>query len=496
MGVESAEKRRIKMLLDAGFKTPESMEVRTGQFSITGFPAPDRRYFLSVQNEKLNIEHNYYWLLQHAMNDFNLPYSLKITDSTASSVSSSFFGDMQGRLSAQQGSVSNYLASVGKMVRDMFGLVRELRQIRERLGYYEESTVKNPKVADVAEKTLKGIWIDLVEGGSQNPSSVLGLAQKVGFTILPDLFFAAPPMPEDRVDEYVKDLNFNAQVKNMLARKLYQYYRWKKETHEELRTKRNFQIRYLRQHFDTIRMYLAWLKPYLKHIEMLHLDPEKMQHDANLISSFQSQIIEIETLVYGNPHKGVYPVVSFHFYSRSTPAMDFHAKDSWQQKGPIHIGKTEVTIRVYTWTEEEMQKYHKMRNKEDFSLLTSIDNSLKDAVKFMGKEMEEFLDKAELDLPDDWLPGKKDKKEKKSDEPPRETVYGPFVEVGKGMISLFKPLVPKSISLSSPFSKDKKEAQKKKAELDAARKAAYKDAHVSAWMAYKNYKKAHQHFSW
>lgn len=502
-GINAAEMRRAKLLDSAGFK-PEMMEIRDGQFSITGFPLPEKRYFLILQGDTLNIEHYYYWLVSHAINDFNLPYSIKVTDSTAASVSSSSFGDLQARLGAQQGSVTNYMATVGRMTKDLFGLVRELRQIKERLGYYKEADLKkNDSVADVAEKTLKGIWIDLVEGGSQNPSSVIGLAQKVGFTILPDLFFSAPPMTEDQVKTFVrgdgkknKGLDFNDQVLNMLERKLYQFIRWKIETRKELEAKKNFQIRYLRHHFDTIRMYLAWLRPYLRHVEMLSLDENKMTSDPWLVSAFQSQIIELETLVYGNPVGNIYPVVSFHFYHRTSPSLDYHAKEAWQQKGPIHMGRTEVVVRIYGWSQAELDKYIKMRKKEDFSLLESVDSSLKDAMWLMGDEVHDFLKEAEEELPDYYRPPKK-KEESSRTKDKRESIYTPFVDIGKGMGDILKAFSPVDFSLTNPFSN--KAAQK---EMEAnekekkSRATASKIADIAGFNAYKNYKKAHGHFQW
>ena len=60
----------------------------------------------------------------------------KITDTFSASENSSFFGTSQQRVGLQQDKVSQYLATIGKMIKELFQLVRELRIIDERLGYY------------------------------------------------------------------------------------------------------------------------------------------------------------------------------------------------------------------------------------------------------------------------------------------------------------------------------------------------------------------------
>lgn len=157
----------------------------------TGYPQPGHRYRLIVEAHNLSIEEAYYWELDWVKYNQGYPADQieKITDVFTASEQSAFFGAAQQRLGIQQDKVSQFLATIGKMVKEMFQLVRELRILDERLSYYRDSMRATSKSAESAEITLKGIWIDLVEQGSKNPASVYGMARELQFITLPDLFF-------------------------------------------------------------------------------------------------------------------------------------------------------------------------------------------------------------------------------------------------------------------------------------------------------------------
>jgi hypothetical protein len=505
--VAKKEEKKKSALEEAGFEE-EAMEIRLNfPHENSGFPKSIKRYRMWREAENLSVEEMYYWLLTHLTTDWGLTELDKITDIMAASSSSSIFGDMQARLTAQQNQANQLLGTIGRMVKDLFQIVRELRQLRERVGYYQESKDWDKKSADAAEKTLKGIWIDLVEGGTQNPSSVIGLAQKVGYSILPDLFFNSPPMKENGVTDYVDSLEFNSNVKNMLKRKIFQFLRWKKETYTELVAKRNFQIRYLRQHFDSIRMYMNWVKPYLKQIEMLQLQhgarndhgisTNKAHMDsAFLINSFQGALTEIETLAYRKGSGKYFACVHIHIFHRTMPSLDYHAKDSWQQKGPIHIGRTEMALRAYVWTREEIESYKKLKQKEDWGLLMNIDKSLMDAMELLGEDLVEFLKDADLELPEGFAKVSADKQKDKKDLENEGNILEPFIGLFGGLKDIFGPLIPINTSdLKFSFGEGHKNKVQALKDLKD-KKATTKFIKNCAWNTYKNYKKSQGMVTW
>ena len=264
-----------KELLDEFGFEEEELEVSlfrkegTSEFSKTGFPKPHNSYRIILETFNQSIEESYFWMLDHLRQTMGYANIDKITDIFSASEHSSFFGAAWQRIGLQQDKVSQFLATIGKMVKELFQLVRELRILDERLSYYEDSYA-GTRSSESAEITLKGIWIDMVEQGSKNPASVYGMARELQFITLPDLFFSTHPQTKDEVDHIVDTkIDFNRKVREVLKRKLRSYLEWKRHTHSELKTKRQFTLKYLRQHYDIIRMYIQWVKPYLKNIKRL-----------------------------------------------------------------------------------------------------------------------------------------------------------------------------------------------------------------------------------
>ncbi len=187
-----------------GFESVEEAEETRGQKNVkTGYPTPARRYRLHYEGYNVSIEEPYFWVLHYLRYFSGYPYIDKITDIFAAAENSAFFGASQQRLGLQQDKVSQFLATIGKMVRELFQLVRELRILDERLGYYTDSYTKS-RSSESAEITLKGIWVDMVEQGAKNPASVYGMAREVQFTTLPDLFFSTHPQKQEDVDDTVE----------------------------------------------------------------------------------------------------------------------------------------------------------------------------------------------------------------------------------------------------------------------------------------------------
>jgi hypothetical protein len=214
----------------------EVVEKNKDQFMASGYPKPGHRYKLIHETFQQSMEEHYFWILNH-FRDMGYPDIIKITDIFTSAEHSAFFGVAQQRVGLQQDKVSQFLQTIGKMVRELFQIVREIRILKERLSYYKDSYDTESKSRPSAEITLKGTFIDMVEGGGKNPGSVYGMARELQFTTLPDLFFSVHPASSKEVDEVVDKLDFNRKVKEVLKRKLRQFLEWKEHTYKELQTR-------------------------------------------------------------------------------------------------------------------------------------------------------------------------------------------------------------------------------------------------------------------
>lgn len=511
----------IEALKKSGFE-PEIAELKKQYYDFTGYPKPNKRYILSFKSENYTVEEMYFWMLGHGMNDWAMPFIHKITDIFAASQGSTMFGDLGSRMTAMQNQASNLLASFGQMSKDLFKHVRDLRKLRERLSYYKKADEnlsleeRKRKSALGAENTLKDIWITLVEGGTENPGSVYGMARKVGFTILPDLFFQAPPLKEDEIKKYVEDLDTgNPTVKLAVERKLYQYYHWKKQTWEELKFREKYQKKLIYQHYQNMKLYLNWIKPYLKNSQKLSSN-EDLMNAYGVISSFQTSMVEIEVLLqkpvkkisYSSPYKDVKPeskrvneVVILHFLYETSPEMSFHAKDSWQQKGPSHVGRVDATIRSYGWTDDEIEKYKNVKREEEISLIKSIDHTLANDGDLFGEDLMQILKEVEEEIsgksdkdstPDMKSMDAKIKEQKKKIDEAKKFMYGPFEALFGGLFGGFKEILIDPILLRPKT----KKYESYLSDLSEAKAKAAKMASVYAWQIYKNYKKAHRMVTW
>jgi hypothetical protein len=448
-------------------------------YGYTGFPQPVHRYRFTLEAFNKSIEELYFWVNDNIRVSEGFHDVVKITDIFAASEQSSFFGTAQQRLGMQQEKVSMFLATIGKMVKELFQLVREIRILDERIRFYKDSYVSDSKSRESAEITLKGIWIDMVEQGAKNPASVYGMSRELQFTTLPDLFFSIHPNSISEIDSVVEALDFNRKLKEVLKRKLRTFMEWKKSTYSELSTRRIFTVKYLRQHFDIIKMYLSWVKPYMRNIRRMEMVDKTQSND--LISAFEGSLLEIETMYYKLPpthgeskeirfNKHVYTVIVAHFYYRTRPQMNYQQE---YQRGPLHLGLTDITLRAYAWQKKEIDNYIKMKQDEEISLLKSIDESVKAAMEALGEDLETYLKEAGEAEPFEKQ-GLKDKAKKAVD---------PFTSIFGGFTDSFSAL---SGGKSGP----------NKALLQNEEKIAKGNGKRSLWQVYKNFKKSHGMLAW
>ncbi|MCB9359190.1 hypothetical protein H6503_04625 [Candidatus Woesearchaeota archaeon] len=512
-----------KLLKEFGFKAHE-IEVGKDQVMLVNWPNPVKCYRLIHEAWNHSIEESYYWILNYLRTD--LGYLVhKVTDVFSASEQSSFFGLGQQRLGMQQDKVSNFLAIIGKMTKELFQLVRELRIIDERLIFYYDSekrakdvyAVKDTGAAskswESAEITLKGYWVDLVEQGSKNPASVYGMAREVQFTTLPDLFFSIHPFDEEHVDQIVEGEElrnaFNRKVREVLKRKLMTYLVWKKQTKRELLDKRGFTLRYMYQHVHIIKLYMTYVKPYLKNVQRLQLD-EQMAESPDLVAAFESSMIEVEIMGQFLPmeNKKYWDVLAIHFTFRTKPSLNYNAEG--YNRGPIHEGLVEITYRTYTWTQKQIDAYKKMRDKEDFLLLKIIDKNLDFALAELGDEFFRYLNEAEEMMQKKYTddkyvpfhdligvedPNKKKKMEEEAAKMKKQRSNNPFASIVDGFSELGAAF--------GGNSKKKADSKKKSGEivLNSLQESTEKSncsasSSIKSWLSYKNYKKAHKMIAW
>ena len=467
----------------------EWVEVAKDQLVMTDFPKSITRYYMGIESFHQSIEPYYFWCVNF-LGDIGFPVIDKISDIFTAAEHSSFYGAAGQRLGLAQDKVSQYLATIGKMIKDLFQLVRELRWIDERLEVYREAIGEDKEGKPLkdesgnkigpqmgAENALKGMWVDLVDGvvgGQRTGSNLFVMAQQLQFTALPDLFFRVHPQEVKEVDKLVDAQagEFNIPLRNLLKRKLVQYIAWKNETYKEMIARRRFTLDYLRQHYHVIKMYIHWVKPYIKHIERLSGE-EDLLKNPRLIAAFESSLIEIELLARHRPvgSKQNYACVLLTFEYHTKPSMQYQG-DAGYHRGPIHVGSTRITWRSYAWDDAKIRNYIAMRTREDMEILASVDKSLKSAMETLGEDFFKYIEEAESAKEE--KPPEKEKVELKG-------ILEPFTSLGKGMMEVFGAFVPE-------LPKKKGQAEKEEPDIAAARRMC--------WIHYNIFKKAHGLLAW
>ncbi|MBI1973002.1 hypothetical protein HYS50_03280 [Candidatus Woesearchaeota archaeon] len=447
------------------------------------------QYKLIMDSPLTGVEGTYFWVIRQMEErpPFGLNYAgeggriEKIKDIYTAGETSSYWGMAEQRKGVQQEKFQQLMANIGQLLKTLFQLIRELRIIDERLQYYEEEK-EGKKPAQVA---LKSIWVDMVEGGSKNPASVLGLGSQVGFVTLPDLFFEtdvhAAKDAKDVEREVDKLQSFNRKIREVLGRKLAQYIYWREKTYEELIKGQQFKLKYMRQHYHVIRLYLNWLRPYLKNVqrlEMQRIDKYGMQgtNQYDIIAAFETSKIELEVLgiktkyeaegEYGKEtkeFKEFFPVVRVQFSYVAMPEIAFQAEG---QRGAIHRGRTVIIIDAFVATKEDLEEYKKKIEGEDLELLTAVDES----ILALKDDLEKYLLKAEQ--------VKKKEEEKQGEK--GESVFAPF----KHMFLGFR-------DLAGIPTKERKTKGKHRGEKSQAEEIAKTDA----YLIYNIYKKTHGMFT-
>ncbi len=449
----------------------EILEIADEYFSQSGYPNSIAYYKLVHESPTLSLENAYFWIMEHMRLDRGFFDIVKVYDEYSASEASAFWGNQQQRINAQQNQVQGLLANIGKFVKELFQMVRELRIIEERLHAYEHW--KESKSADI---TLKSIFTDLVEGGTKSPQSVFGLAQTVGFTILPDLFFNTHVYSVKELDDTLKEMTYNTSVKNVLRRKLYQFIQWKEKTHVELKNRRRFNIKYLRQHMGIIQTYMRWAKPYLRNVQRLQM--RDMTKDPEVVSSFDTNLQEVELIFKKKPKQGVYPVVLVSFRFRSRPEMAVRRE---YQQGPAHMGRLQMDFRAYAWTDKDIERYKELRHQEDLELIGLLDAQLADVMEELGDDLMRYIKEKEDELP-------KEDEKKESTKKPSVSSQGaiePFIALFGGFADMFNMFIPA-----------RKISSKSSGPTSDAYSAAGSTAAKQCGLLWHIYKKAHRLISW
>ena len=187
---------------------------------------------------------------------------------------------------------------------------------------------------------------------------------------------------------------------------------------------------------------------------------------------------------------------------------------SYQNRGPVHVGRVTIHMRGYIWSQKDIYNYNKLKEMEGLELLGELDETVKEAVTALGDQFLDYLKELKMDVSD--FEKKDDKKEKPKKK--QDSFLEPFFSVGKGAFELlgaFGPSKPKideeiKVTCSNCGTKNSQgtascskcgddlipETAQMKIDRQASKSGANGTVQGTLFAMYKNFKKAHGMIQW
>ncbi len=439
---------------------------------------PLSSYNLNYDAPSTHLESVYFWILDF-MQDTGISIE-KVTDNFTSAPGSGHFAEMGMRASRMQDQGMKIFAMINQVVKTILNLVYDLKEFEIRLGHYEDARSDDVNIKEGGMLALKQIWMDNVDMKKGNTSIKAMAFSQASFATLIDAFLIVK-------DESLKgpgghEIDLNDRVKRLLKQRILEFNRWKELSERELKKRFAIERSYLKSEVESLKLYSAWAKPYLKAAQELR--QKGFDKNPALVSAFNTTLFELvlfgkrkvkfeEAAKSGELPKGLADykmkrdyyecfVVSFLFKG-------FPQKVTQQHYG--FGGRVDMYFYSYALNEQEIELLSRELEKQN------VEDSLKFVEETTASSLEELKDDLDRFVLKDEDVEKKVKEKKKAED------INPF----SALLDLFK----------FEKSKDKKkitEAKKIKPDnfVEAqVRALAAKNAQNSIYNVYDIYKKSH-----
>lgn len=191
---------------------------------------------------------------------------LKTEDWTRFTQRSPEWGTTEQKKSYQMDRATQLLKGIQEISRSLIAMYRDLKRIKECLGYYGEKTTD--------EVTLKGTFVDFVDA-KKGAASMVNMEKNLQFFSLRDFFFKIDAATSSDIDEKVDALQISDRLKVVLKRKLKEYAEWRGTWKESLDQMKKVLEERIGSQEKTIDLYKEWSRPILRNIKFLEYPWEK-----------------------------------------------------------------------------------------------------------------------------------------------------------------------------------------------------------------------------
>jgi hypothetical protein len=359
---------------------------------------PVSSYKLSFDSQQAQLEPIYYWLLDWVQ---ERGWSMdKVVDNFMASPGSGQFSDMNMRATKMQEEGMKILGGLNQVVKSVLNLIYDLKEFELRLEHYDDYNDKDdPKKQEEGMLALKQIWLDNVDLKRQR-GSIHQMSAELGFTTLREAFMMAKDV------DALKSMNkeeegglINDQVMRILIPRIGEFLKWVKYSESELRKRFSIEKNYLKSQVETIKLYSAWMKPYLVAAEKLR--QKGFDTDAALVNAFSTSMFELQLFgkqgvkvedVYAGKYKakrGYNRIMIIGLVYRG------HVSQRVTQKGDYGFamgGKVDMTFDAYSLNDEELAAAKKLLEDDDVAKSMEFSGDVAgDALATLKEDLDYFL---------------------------------------------------------------------------------------------------------
>ena len=379
---------------------------------------PISSYRLGFDSQQNQLEPTYYWLLDWlGERGWDLK---KIVDNFMASPGSGQFSEMNMKATKMQEEGMKILGGMNQVVKSVLNLIYDLKEFELRLEHYDDANNKDDKrKREEGMLALKQIWLDNVDL-KRGRGSVHQMAAELGFTTLRETFMMANSIEDlKKMNQDEEGGMINDQVMRILIPRISEFLKWVDYSEKELRKRFSIEKNYLKSQVETIKLYSAWMKPYLVAAEKLR--QKGFDNHSALVNAFSTSMFELQ--LFGKQSVSAESVYNGNYTAKREYnkviiiGIEFrgHVSQRVTQKGDYGFamgGKVDMTFDCYALNDEELATANKLLADVDVekSLEFSADIA-GDALVDLKEDLDYFLTSKEHR---DKIDAKDKKKEKKS----------------------------------------------------------------------------------
>jgi hypothetical protein len=391
----------------------------------TNKPRPVFKSNLVYDSTSDGLEPMYFWILDFMKSACGLKVE-KLVDNFTSAPGSGYFAELGARATRMQEEAMKILASVNTVIKSIINIIYDLKEFEIRMSHYKLAQSKNKEEKQAGILALKQIWMDNVDIKKGNTSLKAMTFSQTPFTTLLDAFMAA-----DTIED-ADNLVLNERVKRILKPRIAEFYEWWKRSESEIKKRFEIEKAYLKSQVNSLKLYAAWVKPYLKAAEQLTGKSNLAGSSPDLINTFNTMILELAIMgvkgidiqdeaynknipeiflkVKKNQIRDYFQVILVDFKFRSIP------RRVSEQGHYAFGGRAEIDFVGYVLNEQELQVLKNELEKSDVSsMLNLADGVTKDSLDELKDDIDKYLKDEEAE--------EKKKKENKETENPFAALF-------------------------------------------------------------------------